>query len=234
MPRLSSGLIIAGAYANKLRRTLFAQFRDKIKKERDKARKEELMREIARASGELNSTLFFLLRDLGVDKGDVVRIAIEYNVEEGKIKWLWDTLEVQHYKPVPETSENAKVKLKEILEKRAAAPAVPVELEVEYLGTVKEGLEDVYAVKIPREEELVTVGAVRVLYKDEIGEALAVIVTPEGRAYKYSMKLTYSPDPFRISATIRGELIKAFSENLLKEIDREKAKELLKELMKLK
>ena len=228
MPRLSSGLIIAGAYANKLRRTLFAQLRDKIKRE------EITSREVARASGELNSTLFFLLRDLGVDKGDVVRIAIEYDVEEGKIRWAWNTLEIQHYKPVPETTENAKIKLKEILEKRVAAPAVPVELEVEYLGTVKEGLEDVYAVKMPKEEELVTVGAVRVLYKDETGEALAVIVTPEGRAYKYSMKLTYSPDPFKTSAIIRGELIRAFSENLLEEINREKAKELLTELMKLK
>ncbi len=31
MPLLSTGLIIAGAYADKVRRTLFAQLKDKIK-----------------------------------------------------------------------------------------------------------------------------------------------------------------------------------------------------------
>lgn len=227
MPRLSSGLVIAGAYANKLRRTLFAQLGSRIKK------KEIELREVARASGELNSTLFFILRDLEIDKGDVVRIAVEYEVEEGKIKWIWDTLEIQHYRLVPETTEKAKIKLKEVLERKAVAPAVPVELKVEYLGPAKEGLEDVYAIKMPKEAEMVLAGAVRVLYKDEAGEALAIIVTPEGRAFKYSIKLSYSPDPLKVATSIKGELIKAFSEDLLEEIEREKAKELLKELMKL-
>jgi len=36
---LSTGLVIAGAYADKLRRTLFAQLRDLVKKNRDFARK---------------------------------------------------------------------------------------------------------------------------------------------------------------------------------------------------
>ena len=84
MPRLSSGLIIAGAYANKIRRVMFAMEKGLDSKE------------IARAVGELNATLFHLVRDLGIDKGDIVRITIEYRVEEGRIVWDWDTLEIQH------------------------------------------------------------------------------------------------------------------------------------------
>lgn len=225
MPRISSGLIIAGAYANKLRRVMFATLKGKADN-----------KEIARASGELNATLFELFRDVGVDKGDVVRVTIEYEVQNGQIKWIWDTLEVQHFRIVAETEEKIKEKLKEILEKRAAPPPTPtvhVELEVEYLGTVREGIEDVYVVKMPKEEELITAGAVRVLFRNDEGEALAILVTPEGKAYKYSIKLEYSRDPLKLATKIKDELVNAFSQNLLEELDKEKAKEMIKELIRL-
>ncbi|HIE58698.1 MAG TPA: DUF2258 domain-containing protein [Hydrogenothermaceae bacterium] len=52
MPQLSTGLVIAGAYADKLRRVLFAQLRDKIKAG-------ELTNQlVAQKAGELNRLLF--------------------------------------------------------------------------------------------------------------------------------------------------------------------------------
>jgi len=82
MPTLSSGYVIAGAYADKLRRTMFAQLRDEVK------RGSISSQEIARAVGELNSTLYRILVDrFKVDKGDVVRIKIDYRIEDGKIVW---------------------------------------------------------------------------------------------------------------------------------------------------
>jgi len=225
LARVSSGLIIAGAYANKLRRVMFATLKGKIDN-----------KEVARATGELNALLFELFREVGVEKGDVVRITIEYEIENGKIKWKWDALEVQHYKPVEETSTKIKELLPKVLEKReelVAKPALPMEIEVEYLGTVKEGLEDVYVIKAPKEETYVTIGAIRVLFRNEVGEALSIIVTPEGRAFRYLMKLKYSPDPLEIAKNVKEELVKALSENRVEEIDREKAKEMLKELIKV-
>ncbi len=225
MPRVSSGLIIAGAYANKLRRVMFATLKGRVDN-----------KEVARATGELNALLFELFREVGVEKGDVVRITIEYNIENGKIVWKWDTLEVQHYKPLEETTSKIKELLPKVLEKReeiTARPVPPIEIEIEYLGTVKEGLEDVYAIKTSREETYATIGAVRVLFKDDLGEALAIIVTPEGRAFKYTMSLKYNPDPLETAKVIKEELTKALSENRVEEVEREKAKEMLKELIKV-
>lgn len=82
MPTLSSGYVIAGGYADKLRRTMFAQLREDVKKGSISSQ------EIARAVGELNSTLYRILVDrFKVDKGDVVRIRIDYRIEDGKIIW---------------------------------------------------------------------------------------------------------------------------------------------------
>lgn len=96
---LSTGLVIAGAYANKLRRTLFAQLRDLIKKNR------EFAREVARASGEINRLLYIILvENLGCDKGDVVRIRVKYSVDtsEWRIKWDYNTLRIEYFKRQPD------------------------------------------------------------------------------------------------------------------------------------
>lgn len=96
---LSTGLVIAGAYADKLRRTLFAQLRDFVKKNRDVAR------EIARAAGEVNRMLYYILvEELKSDKGDVVRIRIKYSFDPEKmeIKWMYDTLRIEYFKRVPD------------------------------------------------------------------------------------------------------------------------------------
>jgi len=93
MPVLSSGLVIAGAYADKVRRTLFAQLKDSIRKGDISAQ------EVARAAGELNRILYHILVDkLRIDKGDVVRVRISYDIEDGKIKWDYSSLNIEVFK----------------------------------------------------------------------------------------------------------------------------------------
>ena len=97
MTLLSTGLIIAGAYADKVRKTLFAQLRDQMK------RGEVTAQEIARAAAELNRVLYHIIVEkLKSDKGDVVRARVEYEIEDGKISWKYDTLQLEVFKRVPD------------------------------------------------------------------------------------------------------------------------------------
>ncbi len=93
MPTMSTGLVIAGAYADKLRRTLFAQLREDVKGGKVSNQ------EVARAAAEMNQLLFHILvEDLKIDKGDVVRVRVDYTVEDGTIKWDLGTLTVEVFK----------------------------------------------------------------------------------------------------------------------------------------
>ena len=95
--KLSSGYIIVGAYADKVRRTLFAQLKDHIKN------KEIDPQDVAKASAELNKLLYeILVNKLKLDKGDVVRIRIEYELVDNQINWKLETLEIEVFKRVPE------------------------------------------------------------------------------------------------------------------------------------
>jgi len=96
---LSSGLVIAGAYSGKIRRTLFAQLRDVVKQDK------EFTKEIARASAELNVVLFnILVNELKIDKGDVVRVRINYSLDphNRRIVWDYNSLRVEAFKRVPD------------------------------------------------------------------------------------------------------------------------------------
>ncbi|MEM5821286.1 MAG: DUF2258 domain-containing protein [Candidatus Aenigmatarchaeota archaeon] len=110
MPTLRSGAVIVGAYATKIRKTLFAQLKDKVKS------KEMSAQEVARAAGEINKMLYVLfVEKLRLDKGDVVRITIDYDVTpENQIVWNYESLKVEAYRKVPEDEVNRY--LKEILE----------------------------------------------------------------------------------------------------------------------
>jgi hypothetical protein len=97
MPTLRSGAVILGAYASKIRKTLFAQLKDKVKAG------EVSSQEIARAAGELNKTLYTLfVEGLKLEKGDVVRISIDYEMEGQKIKWKLKTFDFDGFKRIPE------------------------------------------------------------------------------------------------------------------------------------
>lgn len=127
MPTLRSGLVIAGGYADKVRRVLFAQLREQIKSgELDS-------KEVARAAGELNRLLFeVLVSKLKVDKGDVVRITVDYEVEESTIKWQLDTLRVEVWRRVPE--EDVTPAIREVVEKAEELVAAAIQFSVEKLG----------------------------------------------------------------------------------------------------
>lgn len=111
-----SGLTIAGAYADKLRKALFAQFASKVKAG-------ELSKEdVARASRELNTFLYHILVEkLKLDKLDVVRINIKYEVHGRELRWDYDNLRIEAYKRIPqekvdETIMEAVRHVKEIIE----------------------------------------------------------------------------------------------------------------------
>ena len=97
MPTLNTGLVIVGAYADKVRRTLFAQLKDKIKA------KEIDSKMVAKASGDLNKLLYeIFVNRLKLDKGDVVRIVVDYDVEDGEVVWNLESLRVEVFKRLAE------------------------------------------------------------------------------------------------------------------------------------
>ena len=92
VPELSTGLVIAGAFADKLRRVLFAALSDKLPRD-----------EIVRAASELNQLLYrVIVEELGLGKGDAVRIRVHYAVENGRVRWLTDTLRIEAWRRVPD------------------------------------------------------------------------------------------------------------------------------------
>jgi len=98
MVRLSTGFVIVGAYAKKLRKTLFAQLKEKMK---DK----EIASKLAYASAQLNKLLFeVIVNKLKLEKGDLVKIVIEYEFDENnkEVNWKYDTLKITSYKKVPQ------------------------------------------------------------------------------------------------------------------------------------
>lgn len=132
MPVLRSGLVIAGRYADKVRRVLFAQLKDSIKSGEISAQ------EVARAAGELNRLLFeILVNALKIDKGDVVRISVEYEVAEGSIKWRLETLSIQAWRRIPD--EEVQPAVKSIIEKAGEILAGEPEYQVEKTGETDTG-----------------------------------------------------------------------------------------------
>jgi hypothetical protein len=138
---LSSGLIIAGAYADKVRRTLFAQMRDYVKQDK------EIAREVARASGELNAVLFrILVEELKVEKGDVVRVRINYNFDPSakRIVWDYNSLSIEVFKRVPDEQvasvvrEAVRTKISKYIEEFQRAPRAVEERMKEFEVKEKE------------------------------------------------------------------------------------------------
>lgn len=157
MPTLRSGLVLAAGYADKLRRTLFAQLRDYTKKDKEFAAK------IAYAAATLNRALFTLfVEELKVDKLDVVRINIDYDVDEVNktITWKWDTLRVEIYRRVPpETYEEV---LKNFIVKAPELAVGVVKFAISKIGETFDG-DIVYTIRVGEKD----VGAVIAVQVDE-------------------------------------------------------------------
>ncbi|MEM2005279.1 MAG: DUF2258 domain-containing protein [Zestosphaera sp.] len=155
MPTMRSGLVMAGGFAYKVRKVVFAQLAEDLKEKRldNKA--------VAFSVAQLNRFLFTLLVDrLKVDKRDVVRISIDYEVSDGRVVWKFDTLRVEVFRRVLE-EEVSKV-LTELVPEAEKIMAAPLEYIPEYVGETSDG-DRIYALKIGEQE----VGLVEVLPIDE-------------------------------------------------------------------
>ncbi|WP_048811148.1 MULTISPECIES: single- stranded DNA-binding family protein [Thermococcus] len=85
--KLSTGYVRASGYAHKVRRVLFALTRGKVDP-----------KEVVRAAGELNQYIFERFQELGVDKADVVRITVPFEIQDGKIVWDYGSLNIEIYR----------------------------------------------------------------------------------------------------------------------------------------
>ncbi|MEM1696323.1 MAG: DUF2258 domain-containing protein [Desulfurococcaceae archaeon] len=176
MPRLSTGLVHAAQYADKLRKTVFAQLRDYVKKDKEFANR------VADYIASLNRALFTLLvEELKVDKLDVVKIMIEYDVDEVNkaILWKWDTLRIEVYKRIsPETYEEH---LKKFILKAPELAIGAVKYTLVKIGETFDG-DIIYAVRINEKE----VGSAIVYQVDEntIVMKIAAVVDPTPAIYE--------------------------------------------------
>ncbi|WP_048147904.1 single- stranded DNA-binding family protein [Palaeococcus ferrophilus] len=105
--RLSTGFVRASGYARKVRRVLFAIAGGKVPPQ-----------EIVRAAGELNRFIFERFQEMGVEKGDVVRISVPFAISEGGIRWDYDGLKIEVYR---KSEEEKLAKAMEEVEEREKA-----------------------------------------------------------------------------------------------------------------
>ena len=146
MAGLSSGFVIAGAYADKIRRTMFAQLRDYIRRDKEWGQK------IALAVAQLNRLLYTVfVEQLKIDKGDVVRVRIEYEVDETNknIVWKWDTLSVEVFRRVSQEQVDSIVK--QLVSKASEVALAAVAYDVTKLGETFDG-DVVFAIKLGERE----------------------------------------------------------------------------------
>ncbi|MCD6278768.1 MAG: DUF2258 domain-containing protein [Desulfurococcales archaeon] len=144
MPTLRSGLVIAGAYADKLRRTAFAQLKSAIKDGVVKAG------DVAYHVAQLNKVLYRIFVDeLKVNKGDVVRVTIDYEVKPGIIEWKFDTLKIEVFKRVPD--EEVENVVKSVVEKAATIMESAVQYTFEKIGETEDG-DLLYVMKLDERE----------------------------------------------------------------------------------
>lgn len=162
MPMLSSGLVIAGAYADKIRRTLFAQMRDYVRYDKTWAQR------IAYAVAQLNRFLYtILVEQLKINKGDVIRVRIEYEIDEDakEIKWKWETLQLEVFRRIPQDQVDALVK--QFITRAAEVSTAAVAYGLKRLGETFDG-DVVYAVTLDDKE----VGAVVIT---PVNQSLAIL-----------------------------------------------------------
>ncbi|RLG79973.1 MAG: DUF2258 domain-containing protein [Thermoprotei archaeon] len=155
MPTLRSGLVIAGAYADKLRRTAFAQLRGALKEGIIKPS------EVAFYVAQLNKVLYRVFVDeLRIDKGDVVRVTIDYEVKPGAIEWKFDTLRIEAFRRLPD--EQIKEVLDRVVTQAGAIMEAAVQYSIEKVGETADG-DQIFMLKLGERE----VGAFEVIPVDQ-------------------------------------------------------------------
>ncbi len=85
--KLFTGFVRAAGYARKVRKALFAVLKNRVD-----------AREVVRASAEVNQRIFERMREMDVDKSDVVTIEIEFEIKDGKIEWNYDSLKIEVFR----------------------------------------------------------------------------------------------------------------------------------------
>lgn len=190
MPTMRTGLVIAGGYATKIRRVVFAQLAEDIKEKKIDSKT------VAFHVAQLNKLLYTaLVERLRVDKGDAVRISIDYEVSGDKIEWKFDTLRVEIFKRV--SDEEVSAVLNAVVSEAERIMAAPVEYAVEFVGETSDG-DKIYALKvreseegilelIPIDEEFLYI-KIGVLLVPEPTKIEKVRVALEGRSYEEALK----------------------------------------------
>ena len=162
--QFSTGIVLVSGYAKKGKRVIFAQLKDAIKSGMVDRR------EVAFKIGMLNRLLFeVVVGELQLDKHDVVRVRLEYTVENGELNWDYDTLQIEVWR-FNEAESNRAVEVMKKLVKEAEFMR-DLELEAELAGrnalgeeiyVIKRGDEVVGAIKaIKVNDSLLVVGAIR-------------------------------------------------------------------------
>ncbi len=193
---LRTGLVIAGGYADKVRRVLFAQLRDKIKAG------ELSNQDVARAAAELNRLLFeIIVNRLQLDKGDVVRITVEYDVEPPEIRWKLDTLRIEAWKRIPD--EEIETKVRGAVEGAEEYMKGEIRLEAERLGETDTG-DIVYELRFQGRR----VGVLLVTPLNGSAVVRGAIVEPSPMVIKRT-KIDYEGDLDEYVREKAGELISA-------------------------
>ena len=251
MPQLSTGLIIAGAYADKLRRVLFAQLKNDIKSGKIDSK------QVARRAGEMNRLLFeILVNRLKLDKGDAVRIRVEYELKDGDIVWRLNTLRIEAFRRIPDSDiEEA---IRDVVEKAEDVLARP-ETEEERLWTTRTEAEVEHEIKESQQQarppvelaEAIVYGQTRkgehlAILKDEnennVGLAILsdqdnitrilVVLVPGKDAYKTELVIDakveeLSSNPKKIVEAIKHASFEKISRSEAEKIIREKMEEML-------
>jgi len=142
--KMSTGFVRAAGYDDKVRRVLFAVTKNKGLKED----------EILRAAAEFNKRVFEEMQKKGIEKRDVVRITCEFDIEDGKIVWKWDTLDIEAFKETEEIGVKMSALMKQMEEEerilnKALERLMEIAEKVKSLGKeIEETIEELKSKKV--------------------------------------------------------------------------------------
>ena len=112
MPTLNTGLVRVAGYAPKVRRTLLAQLKPAI------AAGEVSPREAVYKAAQLNRLLYIsLVEELHLQKNDIVRVRVDYELSDGELKWNLDTVRIDVWRADDALSAKVAETLKAVAER---------------------------------------------------------------------------------------------------------------------